>query len=90
MRGWKSYFENHLILTGDMKAKNNSKSEPLKSTPFRRKPRTSKGVYSQKSEFIASFGKDAESIRKEVLRVKEKQKKRPNMLEQLGDCDLLK
>lgn len=67
-----------------MKAKPDKKPEIVKKTPLRKKPGTSKYFLSNEPEFLTSFGTDAETIRKEVMRVKEKLKNSPRLFEQLG------
>ncbi|MDA0690250.1 MAG: hypothetical protein O3A78_13130 [Nitrospinae bacterium] len=67
-----------------MKAKPDKKPEFVKTTPLRRKPLTSKDFSSKKPEFLTIFGNDAETIRKEVMRVKASLKDSPRLFEQLG------
>lgn len=67
-----------------MKAKPDTKPEIVKKTLSRKKLRTSKDFLFKEPEFLTSFGNDAETIRKEVMRVKEKLKNSPRLFEQLG------
>ncbi len=80
----KSRYEKLFQKSESMKTKPKTKSEVVKKTLLRRKSPTSKDFLSKEPEFLTSFGKDAETIRKEVMRVKEKLKNRPLLFEQLG------
>lgn len=67
-----------------MKAKPKTISEIVKKPPLRRKLHTSENFLSKEPQLLTSFGDDAETIRKEVMRFKEKLKKHPRIFEQLG------
>jgi hypothetical protein len=65
-------------------AKPDKKPAFINATPILRKSRTSRDLLSKEPEFLTVFGKDAETIRKEVLRVKERLKNQPRLFEKLG------
>ncbi len=67
-----------------MKAKPDRKPERAKTTPLRRKPLTSQGFFPEEPEFMTTFGNDAETIRKEVMRVKASLKDSSRLFEQMG------
>jgi hypothetical protein len=67
-----------------MKAKPDKKLDFVKTTPLRRKSPTSKDFPSEEPGFLTTFGSDAETIRKEVMRVKENLKHSPRLFEQMG------
>jgi len=73
-------YENHFPKVIFMKVK----PELTKTTPLRRKPRTVKNFFSKEPEFLSTFGSDAETIRREVMRVKESLKHHPRLFERLG------
>lgn len=65
------------------------KPESGKTTAHIKKSRPAKDPFTQKMDLQARAGKDAETIRKEVMLVKEKLKKRQSFFEQMGSNDLL-
>lgn len=67
-----------------MHAKPVKKAAFVKTKPLRRKPLQSKHFLSKEPEFLTTFGNDAETIRKEVMRVKASLKDSPRLFEKLG------
>jgi len=69
----------------------NTKAKPMpeKTAVLAKKSRPAKDPFTQKMDLQARAGKDAETIRKEVLLAKEKLKKRQSFFEQMGSNDLL-
>jgi hypothetical protein len=67
-----------------MHAKPLKKTDFVKTKPLRRKPLKSKDFFSKEPEFLTTFGNDAETIRKEVMRVKTRLKHSPRLFEKMG------
>ncbi len=65
-------------------AKLDKKPEFIKAASLHRKSRTSKDFLSKEPELLATFGHDAKTIRKEVMRVKASLKNGSRLFEQLG------
>ena len=69
----------------------NTKAKPKqeKTAALVKKSRPATDPFTRKIGLQARSGKDAESIRREVLLAKEKVKKRQSFFEQMGSNDLL-